>query len=71
MQESKKLVQESISGGKIWNRKSMPVKEKLIIWALELGQKKLNSFSIKSATGFKMTYQFATIKVEITEPKPL
>ena len=31
MQESKKLVQESISGGKIWNRKSMPVKENLLL----------------------------------------
>ena len=30
MQESKQLVQESISGGKIWNRKSMPVKEKFL-----------------------------------------
>ena len=31
MQESKKLVQESISGGKILNRKSMPVKEILFL----------------------------------------
>ena len=28
MQESKTLVQESISGGKIWNKKSLPVRKK-------------------------------------------
>ena len=33
MQESKKLVQESISGVKIGNRKSMPVKERYVTLA--------------------------------------
>ena len=31
VQESKKIVQESISGGKIWNRKSMPCSERKYI----------------------------------------
>ena len=34
MQESKKLVQETISGGKIWNRKSMPVEEKMLSFSI-------------------------------------
>ena len=42
MQESKKLVQESISGGKIWNRKSMPVKERPLTRAAK-GRKRRNT----------------------------